>query len=61
MCWLILLDFSCCRIQPNPNNQVYNSIVQGMQTGIPASIISQASEFLFAATNQTDAMSITAA
>jgi hypothetical protein len=40
---------------------VYNFIVQGMQTEIPAAFSSQPSEFLFAATNQTDAVSITAA
>jgi hypothetical protein len=37
MNFCIILDVPRCRIQPKQENQVYNSIVQGMQTGIPAS------------------------
>ncbi len=61
MCWLFLPDCPCCQIHPKADNQVYNSIVQGMQTEIPASFHSEAPEFLFAATNQTDSVSISAA
>ena len=57
----LILDVPRRRIQPKAENQVYNSIVQGMQTEISASFHLQVSEFLVAGINQNDALPITAA
>jgi hypothetical protein len=46
-------DVPRCGIQPKQENQVYNSIVQGMQMEMLASFSSHTSEFLFATINQT--------
>jgi hypothetical protein len=49
----IILDVPRWRIQPKQENQVYNSIVQGMQMEMLTSFSLKASGFLFATINQT--------